>query len=395
MKMIYLDYASSTPVDRRVFSAMKPYFSERFYNAAALYKEGVEARKVVDAARSRIAKILNARAKNIIFTGSGTESVNLALVGTVRAFKHKHPEVMPHIITSVVEHPATLEACRMLEMEALAKVTYVSVNEDGLVSPKDIEDALSPETVLVSIMYANNEIGTVQPIKEIARRVKLWKLHNKREENDYPFVHTDASQAANYVSLDREKLGIDMMTLDGQKIYGPKGVGILFAKSDVSLAPIIYGGGQEKGLRSGTENVAAIIGMAEALEITQTMREKESARLAALQTYFFDEIKKNFSEMKINGSVSSRIPNNINICIPRVNAEFLVLEFDAKGIACASVSACKNLNDESASHVIDALPHGGECSRSSLRFSLGRNTSKSDLKKVLKLLPELVSKAHF
>ena len=280
-------------------------------------------------------------------------------------------------------------------MDALVKITYISVDEDGRVKPADIEKALTEHTILVTVMYANNEIGTLQPIKEIARRVKLWKLHNKREVDGYPFVHTDASQAANYCELDREKLGVDMMTLDGQKIYGPKGVGVLYAKHYIPLVPVIYGGGQEKNLRAGTENIAAIVGMAKALEIAQSMKEKESARLSELRDFFFNELPKVLPRAKINGSKSERLPNNINFCIPHVNAEFLVLELDAKGISCASLSACENLNDESRSYVVASLPQGSECSRSSIRLSMGRYTEKKHLKKVLALLPELCARARF
>lgn len=392
-RRIYLDYASSTPVDKRVFSAMKPYFSASFHNPSAIYKEGVVARKAVDNARATIAKILNAQASQIFFMGSGTESVNLAIHGVVNAYRKNNPGKMPHIITSKIEHAAVLELCRKLEMEALASVTYLNVNKDGLVSPQDVSNAINENTILVSVMYANNEIGTIQPIKEIARRVKLWKLDNKKEVEMYPFVHTDASQAANHCSLDREKLGLDMMTLDGQKIYGPKGVGVLYVKKYISISPVIFGGGQESGLRSGTENVPAIVGMAKALEITQKIKEKESLRLEKLRNYFFTELPKFLPQALINGSLENRLPNNINFCIPGVDTEFLVLELDARGISCAFVSACENRNDLLESYVVTSLPERETCGRSSIRLSLGRGTKKTHLQKVLKLLPELCAKA--
>ena len=395
MKRIYLDYASTTPVDPKVMKAMKPYFSDGFFNPSALYKEGVEIKKAVDDARASVAKVLNAQAQDIVFTASGTESVNLALQGVVLAYRKENPGKMPHIITSLIEHSAVLETCRTFEMDALAKVSYISVAEDGRVKPADIENALTENTVLVTVMYANNEIGTIQPIKEIARRIKLWKIEKKREVNEYPFVHTDASQAANYCVLDREKLGIDLMTLDGQKIYGPKGVALLYIKKYIPCTSIVYGGGQERSLRAGTENVPAIVGMAKALEIVQAMKEKETARLFPIRDFFFDELAKVLPQAKINGSREERLPNNINFCIPGVNAEFLVLELDANGVACASLSACENLNDESESYVVGSLPQGKECSRSSIRLSLGRGTSKNDVQKVLKLLPELCVKARF
>jgi cysteine desulfurase len=395
MKRIYLDYASTTPIDKKVWKAMKPYFQKDFYNPSAIYKEGVEVKKKVNEARATIARILNAQASDIIFTGNGTESINLAIRGTVEAFRKKNPEKIPHIITSVIEHSSTLEVCRSLEMEAKALVTYLLVDKDGKVKAEDVEKALRDETILVTIMYANNEIGTIEPIKEIARRVKLWKIDKKRNAEDYPFIHTDASQAGNYCLLDREKLGIDMMTLDGHKIYGPKGIALLYIKKYIPCVSIVGGGGQENGLRPGTENVSAIIGMAKALEITQKIREEESARLTPIQDYFITELLKIIPQTKINGSREDRLPNNINFCIPNVNAEFLVLLLDAKGIACASLSSCENLNSESISYVVGNLPDGEKCSRSSIRLSMGRATRKRDLKVVLKILPGLVSKAKF
>lgn len=392
---IYLDYASTTPLDKKVLKAMKPYLQGSFFNPSAIYKEGVEIKKKINEAKASIASILNAQASDIIFTASGTESINLAIRGIVEAYKKSYPEKTPHIITSVIEHSATLEVCRSLEMGARAEVTYLPVDEDGKIKASDVEKALRDETILVTVMYANNEIGTIEPIKEIARRVKLWKIDKKRNAEDYPFVHTDASQAVNYCILDREKLGVDLMTLDGHKIYGPKGVAVLYMKKYVSCESIINGGGQEGGMRPGTENVSGIIGMAKALEITQKIKEKESARLIILRDYFFDEIIKIFPKAKINGSREDRLPNNINFCIPNMNAEFLVLELDACGVACASLSSCENLNDESVSYVVQNLPQGEECARSSIRLSMGRGTSKGHLKKVLKLLPELVKKAYF
>ncbi len=395
MKRIYLDYAATTPIDKNVLKAMRPFLRGDFFNPSAIYKEGVEVGKRINEARVSISNILNARASDIIFTASGTESVNLAVRGMVEAFKRKYPEITPHIITSVIEHSAMLEVCRSLEMEAKVEVTYIGVDEGGKVKVAEIEKSIKQETILVSVMYANNEIGTIQPIKEIARRIKLWKIDNKRNTEDYPFVHTDASQAGNYCVLDREKLGIDLMTLDGHKIYGPKGVAILYIKKYIPCVPIINGGGQEGGLRPGTENVSGIIGMAKALEITQKIKEKESVRLKILRDYFFDEILKIIPDVKINGSREERLPNNINFCIPNINAEFLVLELDSVGIACASLSSCKNLNDESTSYVVASLPEGKDCARSSIRLSMGRGTSGRHLRAVLKILPGLVSKAKF
>ncbi len=257
-KRIYLDYASTTPLSKEVFVAMKPYLTEHFENPSSLYVEGVHAKKAVMDARTAIARELECRVEEIIFTSGGTEANNLALLGLFRnAMK---TIAKPHVITSVIEHPSILEVCKQIEREG-ADVTYVSVGANGIVDPKEIQKALRAETVLVSIMYANNEIGTIQPIREIARVIQNFK-----KAGSDPVLHTDASQAANYLTLKVESLGVSLMTLDGSKIYGPKGVGVLYKKRSVGIEPILFGGGQEMGVRSGTENVAGIVGMAKAVE---------------------------------------------------------------------------------------------------------------------------------
>ncbi len=389
---IYLDHASTTPVDNQVLKAMKPYLQESFANPSSIYREGVLAKEAVVNARKNIAKELSCRSEEIFFTSGGTESNNLALLGIFRAAKKKIAR--PQVITTQIEHPSILEVMKQIEREG-GEVKYISVGENGIVRAADIEKALHPDTVLVSVMQVNNEIGTIQPLRDISRGIKNFQktLSPKLRALSFPFLHTDASQAANYLSLNIDSLGVDLMTLDSSKIYGPKGVGMLFIKRGIMVEPILFGGGQERGLRSGTENVAGIVGMAEALAIVGKLRDSKSeeiSRLLALRDYFIFEVLKKFPNARLNGDPKLRLPNNVNICFPGVDAEFAVLKLDNAGIAAASASACNNLSENSASYVIEALPQGRECSRSSLRFTLGRATTKKEIDTVLEILPKII-----
>ncbi|MBX4198274.1 cysteine desulfurase [Candidatus Parcubacteria bacterium] len=370
---VFLDYASTTPLDPKVLKAMLPFMAADFGNPSAIYNEGLKAKNAVREARTSIARHLNIRPEEIIFTASGTEADNLAIAGVVNAWKKSF---IPHIVTTNIEHPGILELCKHFEKEEV-EVTYVPVEENGIVDPQKIKQALKPTTVLVSVMYANNEIGTIQPLREISRIIQEFK---KTQYVALPYFHTDASQAANYVDLSFQKLGVDMMTLDASKIYGPKGVGFLASKRGVSLVPLIFGGGQERGLRSGTENVPGIVGMAKALDITQSIKEKESKRLRNLQQYFFDGVIKISPRVSSNGDLEKRLPNNVNICIDGIDSEFAVIKLDTEGISCSSASSCINLSEEPYSYVIDALGKSGRaCRSSSLRFTFGRATKKQDL----------------
>ncbi len=395
MKRIFLDYASTTPLDKRVVKAMQPFMSKHFGNPSALYKEGVTSQRAIKEAREKIAPLLNVRAEEIIFTASGTEADNVAIIGLFNAFKNtkefKEKGLAPHFITTVIEHPAILEACKYIEQEG-GEVSYIEVEENGIVDPEKIKAALKPTTILVSVMYANNEIGTIQPIREISRHVKDYREINATE---FPYVHTDASQAANYLDLSFQKLGVELMTLDASKIYGPKGIGLLAVRRSVPLKPIMFGGGQEKGLRAGTENVPSIVGMAEALVAAQALKEKESARLKALQDNFFDEVIKISPNVSINGDRTNRLPNNINICIPGLDAEFAVIKLDHAGISCSSASSCMNLSENSYSYVIEALGKsngaGKMCRESSLRFTFGRFTTKRECKLTLEKIRLIIN----
>lgn len=387
-KRIYLDYASATPVSEEALLAMKPYFSSKFWNPSAIYEEGVEARKAVSEARTKIAQVISSQPEEIIFTSSGTESDNLAVLGV---FEASSPKDRAHFITSKIEHSALIEAFVEVERRG-GKVSKIGVGPEGIVDPKDIAAEVTSETVLVSISYANGEIGSIQPIKEIAKIIRDEKNKRVVTENPRPiYLHCDASQAANYLDLNVEKLGVDLLTLDGSKIYGPKGIGILFVKKGTRLHPMIHGGGQEMGLRSGTENVPSIVGIAEALEIVQKEKEKESARMGDLQKYFLEGIKKIVPNFELNGSLEKRLPNNINICVPFLDSEFAVIRLDREGVACSSSSACRNLKDNSSSYVVAALGERKEreCTDSSVRFSMGRHTTKKEIDRVLKILKEL------
>ncbi len=389
-KRIYLDFASTTPCDPKVQKAMLPYLGNLFTNPASLYGEGVEVKKKLAQAREICADILFAHSDEIIFTGSGTESNNLAVLGTHSFFTEQGIKKL-HYVTSSIEHASVMEVFKHLERIG-ASVTYVKPNSLGIIDPREIKKALKSTTVLVSIMYANNEIGTIQPIREIA---KVIRQHVKalpwppRQRLDMPYFHTDASQAANYLNLNVEQLGVDLITLDGSKIYGPKGIGMLYKKRRVTLNPIIFGGGQEQGLRSGTENVPGIIGFATAMAIVQKDKEKESKRLSELRDWTIKEILSRCPESTLNGHSIERLPNNINICFPNIDAEFVVLKLDARGILCSSVTSCKNLAADSSSYVIESLEKK-DCTKSSLRISLGRTTNKKEIIYFLDTLKEVL-----
>lgn len=399
---IYLDFASATPIDKKVLKIMSSYIQDFFANATSIHGSGVEVREIIEKSRGNIAKSINAHSDEIIFTGSSTESIALALLGLINNYqllitnlKTETKSKIPHIITSEIEHPAVLFNCKMLEERGEAEITYIKVNADGIVNPKDIKEVIKENTILVSIMYANNEIGTIQPIEEIAKEIR----HFKKGKSIFPLFHTDATQAMNYLDTTNiEKLGVDMMSFNGSKIYGPKGIGALYVKRGVELSPIYSGGGQELGLRSGTENVASVSGFALALEITNRMKEKESTRLTKLRDYAIEKllnIKVGDYKIILNGSREVRLPNNINISISDISSELLVIELDARGIEVSSRSACKE-GGEDGSYVIKAIREvRGEATNEkdgSLRITLGRTTNKAHLDKLIFVLTKILEK---
>lgn len=380
---VFFDYASTTPIRPEVAKKMQEYDANNFANPSALYTEALRAKDLLTESREEIAEILNTQKKSIVFTSGGTEGNNLALLGIFEANKTK--DFTPHFITTNIEHPAILEVCSEIERRG-GKVTTVSVDEDGIINPKDIREALTPETVLVSVMYANNEIGTVQPIHEIGRVIKEWKLKNNTH---LPYFHTDSCQAPLYLDLNVLKLGVDLMTLDGVKIYGPRGTGILYVKEGVNISPIIFGGGQEGGLRSGTEDVSSAIGFTEALCLAQSEKDLESERLINIRDYAIKKILDSFPKAKLNGSKEKRLPNNINICFPGLDAEFAVISLDVLGISASYSSSCRTLKEDSSSYVVEYV-NGKDCSTSSLRFTLGRYTKMSDVDTLLLALKKIV-----
>jgi len=387
IKRIYLDHSATTYLDKRVKRVMDLFWEKNFGNPSALYEEGRRAKKALDQARADIASVIGARPEEIIFTGGGTESDNLAIFGVVKALENSASKQKKHIITTKIEHHAILNAVKNLEEEDF-KATYLNVDENGLVDPIDVKQALRPETVLVSVMYANNEIGAIQPIAEISEIIKEYRKNKTGIREKTPFFHSDACQAAGYLEMDVEKLGVDLMTVNGSKIYGPKGIGFLYVRSGVKLKPIVYGGGQEKGLRSGTENLAAIAGLAEAFKISQKERKKESARLIKLRDKLIKGILKTIPKTVLNGHPKKRLPNNVNVSILDIEGESAVLYLDARGIAVSTGSACTSRNLE-PSHVISALGRPFEYSHSSLRFTLGRKTNGKEIDYVLKILSEV------
>lgn len=359
---IYLDYAATTPVSPRVFDAMKPYFSEDFANPSSLHLSGQKARAALDKARHDVADILEASWREVFFVPSATHSINLAIRGLVSSADN------PHIITTNIEHSAVLNTCRSLEKEGV-EVTHIPVDEKGLVDPEDIKKALKDNTVLVSVMYVNNEIGTTQPIKEIAG---ILKGHSA-------YFHTDAVQAANYLDINVQELGVDMMTLSGHKIYGPKGSAILYKKEEVELQPLITGGEQERKLSAGTENMPAFIGFTEALKETEELKNAESARIKKLRDAFIKKVLKEAPGVGLNGSQDKRVPNNINIYFEDLASEVLIPLFDAEGVLVSGGSACTSRTPE-PSHVIAALGRE-EYAKNSIRVTLGRSTTQKDIEK--------------
>ena len=391
---IYMDYASTTPLDAKVFKIMEKILEKNFHNPSSLYNEGVESKKILEGAREKVARTIKARTEEIFFTGSGTEADNIAVRGIFNYFKKERSSEKIHIVTSTIEHPAIIETCRQIEKEG-GMVTYVAPEEDGVVSVEKIIQSLTPDTVLVSLMLVNNEIGTIQPIRELSRALQVWKKDLGIGTTVAPFLHTDASQAPVYYSVGVEKLGADLITLDGSKIYGPKGVGCLFKKHYVPCEPIIFGGGQEFGLRAGTENLPQIVGFAEAFAMAQNDFVKESESATLLREYFFEQLlelsEKISRKIEINGSREKRIANNISICISDLDAEFAVIQLNEKGIACASMTACRNLDDNSSSYVIESLGKK-ECATSTLRFTLGKSTTKKEIDKVISAIQSILSK---
>ena len=374
IKNIYLDYAATTPIREEVLLEMLPYFSEKYGNPGSFHSKGLEAKNALDNARQEIASLLNCSTKEIIFTSGGTESINLAIKGIALANKEKN-----HIITSKIEHPAVLNSCAYLE-EIGFKVSYLDVDKYGKVNPKDVENSINERTSLVSIMYANNEIGTIEPIKEIAEICKKKGV----------LFHTDACQAAGCLNLDIKYLGVDLLTINGSKIYGPKGIGMLYLREGIEIVPLVHGGGQESRLRSGTENVPYIVGFAKALEIAQKNKDKENARLSELRDYLIAKLLK-IPKSRLNGHSTERLPNNVNISFMDVEGEAMLLYLNEMNIYASTGSACASKSLE-PSHVLRAIGLSYEGAHGSIRFTLGKDSVKEYLDRVADAMPGIVKK---
>jgi len=376
MNQIYLDYASTTPTDKRVVEAMLPYFGDIFGNPASIHAFGQEAKAAVEGARQRIAVFLGADPAEIVFTSGGTESDNFAIKGVATANRAKGS----HIITSSVEHHAVLETCRFLEREGFA-VTYLPVDRDGMVDPAAVAGAITPQTVLVSIMHANNEIGTIQPVAEIGRIAHERGI----------LFHTDAVQTFGHLPFTVRELDCDLLSVSAHKLYGPKGVGLLYIRKGTRIVPHMNGGEQESGRRASTLNVPGIVGFGKAVELAGAELAEETERLTAMRDRLIRGLFERLDGIRLNGHPTQRLPNNINISVEDVDGEGMVLSLDMLGIAATTGSACASSSVE-PSHVLAAIGVPREPPHGSLRFSLGRYTKKSDIDALLETLPSVVGR---
>lgn len=383
----YLDHAAATPMDARVFEAMAPFLTSEYANPSSLYMAARSTRNAVDTARATIARILGAKPTEIVFTSGGTESNNLAIQGVLRA----HPGA--HWVATAIEHDAVLAQSKALTKEGHS-ATVAPVRETGMVNVDQIQAAIQDNTVLISVMMANNEIGTIQPISDIAKLIAKVRASRQQAGNNLPlYLHTDAVQAANFLDLHIARLGVDLMSLSGSKIYGPKATGLLYVRHTVEMDPLQFGGGQERGRRSGTENVAGVVGLAEAFDITRSLRESEAARLRPLRDSLLGQLRRSLPALILNGDPKRRLPNNLNITIPNTNGETLVLYLDNAGIMASTGSACSTGNLD-PSHVLLAIGRTKNEAESSLRLTLGRNTTQESIDYVAATLPQVVQRVR-
>ena len=376
MKSIYLDNAATTKLDEEVLQEMMPYLKENYGNASSIYKLGRESRKAVEDSREKIARVLNCKPNEIYFTAGGSESDNTAIKGIARANKKKGN----HIITSKIEHPAVLEACKQLEKEGF-EVSYISVNENGIINLEELKNSIKPTTILITIMFANNEIGTVQPIAEIGKIA---------QENNIYF-HTDSVQAVGSIKIDVQELHIDSLSLSGHKFYGPKGIGALYVRTGVNFEKFIAGGHQERNKRAGTENVAGIVGIGKAIELAYNNLDEHNKKIKGLRDYYINQVKAKIPYIKINGDMEKRLPGNSNISFRFIEGEGLLLNLDLKGICASSGSACTS-GSLDPSHVLLAtgLPH--EIAHGSLRISIGKYNTKEEIDYLVENLVEIVNR---
>ena len=373
MRKVYLDNAATTALSPKVLEKMMPYLTDIYGNASSPHSFGQTARIGVEHAREQVARAINVDPSEIVFTGCGTESDNTVLFGVAERYAKKGD----HIITTNVEHHAILHSCAALEKKGI-KVTYLPVDKDGLVTPEQVRDAITDKTILVSVMFANNEVGTIMPIPEIAA-----VCHEKGV-----LFHTDAVQAAGHIPIDVKAMGIDMLSISGHKFHGPKGVGVLYERKGIRLPSYIIGGEQEKGRRAGTENVAGIVGLGEALELAVTNMGETSARMTRMRDRLIEGIESTIPEVKLNGHRTKRLPNNVNFSIKYIEGESILLMLDMAGIAASSGSACTS-GSLDPSHVLLALGLTHEVAHGSVRMTLGDDTTDEDIDYVLETLPKV------
>jgi cysteine desulfurase len=376
MDRIYLDYAATTPTHPDVVAAMLPYFTEHFGNPSSIYSLGQESKEAIQGARSQVARLIGAQDEEIVFTGGGTEADNYALKGIAYANEKKGN----HIITTAIEHHAVIETCAFLEKHGFT-VTYLPVDKYGLVDPDEVKNAITPKTILISVMHANNEVGTIQPLVEIA---------NAAREHKIP-LHTDAVQTAGHIPIAVNQLGVDMLSMSAHKLYGPKGVGALYVRKGLKLTPFLHGGGQEKGRRSGTENVPGIVGFGKAAEMVRGEIDTEVPRLTLLRDKLTKGLLTGIPDTHLNGHPGKRLPNNVNISVDFIEGESMCLNLDMEDICVSTGSACSSASLE-PSHVLLAMGLKHEQAHGSLRFTSGKWTTEADIDKVLNTLPGIINK---
>jgi len=409
MNKIYLDHSATTPLDPQVLKKMQPYLTDIFGNASSLHSFGQEALKGVDWAREQLAQLFGCKFKEVVFTSGASESNNLVLRGLVMAFRNAKKDNLNkkfHIITSKIEHPAILETCQALEKEGLVEVSYIGVNKLGLVEVDEVKKAIKENTILVSIMYVNNETGVIQPIREIGKMIeKENKKRMPKAELRKPglgqggpndvfnkiYFHTDAVQAVNYCKMQANYLGVDLITISGHKIYGPKGIGALYIKEGTPLKSITFGGHQEYNIRPGTYNVPGIVGLGAAVELINNQSPIINNQIRTLRDKLLEGLKNKIPDIQINGDMENRVPSNANISFLNAEGESMLLMLDLEGIAVSTGSACASGSLE-PSHVLRAMGISPEICHASLRFTLGKGTTEKEIDKVIEVLPKIVER---
>jgi cysteine desulfurase len=382
MKRIYLDYAATTPTDPRVLAAMQPYFSEKYGNPSSLHSFGQEAKTAVENARGQVAKLLGCSAEEVVFTSGGTESDNFALEGIAFANENKGN----HIIISAIEHHAVTECAEFLKKRGF-EITFLPVDEFGVVSLESVAKAITDKTILVSIMQANNEIGTIEPIAEIAKVIRAQST----EHGTQIYFHTDAVQTAGHIPIKVDELGVDLLALSAHKFYGPKGVGALYIRKGTRITPFLRGGGQEHNRRASTENVPGIVGLGMAAELAMQEMDAENKKLLSLRDKLINGLLHKIPDVRLNGHPTRRLANNVNVSVKFIEGESMLLNLDMEGIAASSGSACTSGSLE-PSHVLLGIGLSHEIAHGSLRFTLGKQTTEEEIDKVLEILPGIVGK---